>query len=630
MKNLKYFPFERNRYFYGKLLGVDDFEAEQRYINDKRRLINRFLHGCGVVCGLNVVPVGDDAVSVEPGMALDFAGREIIVDEPVTRKLTQIEGFSFDGDEGEGNSSYLYLCIEYAEYEKNEVYSVAGSGAGQQAQYNRIAEGCHLYLTGVEPEQENNTYYEERKTLYWGNGVRISQIFPRYARSGSAFDVRVIVENMGQKQPISFRYELALDCLKKDGRHWVKVEFDEKNHEKARRYEIPVTLQANDAAGVCGWAKLREGSFFLSVGGAPVAAQAAVEHTVELTREAVEDVVSRRYFAGAMREVKSKTYHQSIYLAKILLFQAGSTVVIDDIEEMPFAQYLCSGVLSGIRELAAARRQTQILRYLERDARQLERDVRPPERDAWQPEQGARQPERDARHPERDVRKPEQDARQSERYVRQPGKSEEKQGAFTPVQTVSGTEVIELGIGGIRGQKFFTPPITHGLGPGDISIVCAVAGSASGPSNIYYGEPEIFEDRGREVTARTAVRADTANGTFVIGIMLTEPTTAKRVKLYWTAFCDRTEDRGEKAGRTLFLKPDMIYLKLREDYYFEPVFTGVSDRRVIWSVTEEGGGTIDENGMYTAPAVPGIYEIAARSAAYPKLCATAYVVVRDI
>lgn len=588
MKNLKYFPFERNRYFYGKLLGVDDFEAEQRYINDKRRLINRFLHGCGVVCGLNVVPVGDDAVSVEAGMALDFAGREIIVDEPVTRKLTQIEGFSFDGDEGEGNSSYLYLCIEYAEYEKNEVYSVAGSGAGQQAQYNRIAEGYHLYLTGVEPEQENNAYYEERKTLYWGNGIRISQIFPRYATSGSAFDVRVIVENMGQKQPISFRYELALDCLKKDGRHWVKVEFDEKNHEKARRYEIPVTLQANDAAGVCGWAKLREGSFFLSVGGAPVAAQAAVEHTVELTREAVEDVVSRRYFAEAMREVKSRTYHQSIYLAKILLFQAGATVVIDDIEEMPFAQYLCSGVLSGIRELAAARRQTQILRYLERGARQ-------PEQDAWHPAKG-----------------------------------EEKQDPCTPVQTVSGTEVIELGIGGVRGQKFFTPPITHGLGPGDISIVCAVAGSASGPSNIYYGEPEIFEDCGREVAARTAVRADTANGTFVIGIMLTEPTTAKRVKLYWTAFCDRTEDCGEKNGRTLFLKPDMIYLKLREDYYFEPVFTGVSDRRVIWSVTEECGGTIDENGMYTAPAVPGIYEIAARSAAYPKLCATAYVVVRDV
>ena len=55
MKNLKCFPFERNRYFYGKLLSVEDFETEQKYFNDKRRTINRFLFGSGVVCGLNVV-----------------------------------------------------------------------------------------------------------------------------------------------------------------------------------------------------------------------------------------------------------------------------------------------------------------------------------------------------------------------------------------------------------------------------------------------------------------------------------------------------------------------------------------------------------------------------------------------
>lgn len=54
MKNLKSFPFERNRYFYGKLLSVEDFETEQKYFNDKRRTVNRFLFGSGVVCGLGV------------------------------------------------------------------------------------------------------------------------------------------------------------------------------------------------------------------------------------------------------------------------------------------------------------------------------------------------------------------------------------------------------------------------------------------------------------------------------------------------------------------------------------------------------------------------------------------------
>lgn len=583
MKNLKYFPYERNRYFYGKLLGVEDFEAEQKYMNDKRRLINRFMHGCGVVCGLNVVQIGEDSVTIEPGMALDFAGREIIVDEPVTRKLSELEGFSSYA-EGVESGSYVYLCIEYEEYEKNPVYSVAGTGAEEHAQYNRIAEGYHMYLTEQEPEQGNSgsyAYYEVWKTLYWGNGIRISQVFPRYAQSGGDFDARIVVENMGQKQPVSFHYELVFDCLKKDGKQWARIEFDEKEYERARRYEIPLTLEAGNGKGMCGWAKLKEGSFTLEVGGHSVDAQVSVENTVELTAEPVEAVIGRRYITQAMREIRNETYHQSIYLAKISLFGVGNTVVIDDVEEMPFGQYICSDVLSGIRELVSAQQQ-----------RSLERRI---------------------------------------------GSSDRKTSSEAPTEhvrdamvSISGAAVIELGIGGIAGQKFYSKPIVHGLGPGDVSVVCGIAGDAAKPSAVYYGAPEVFADAGREVAAKTAVKVDTVNGTFVIGIVLTEPTCAERVKLHWTAFCDRTEEYGEQAERSLFLKPDMVYLSLREDYHFEPVFHGVSDKHVIWSVTEQEGGSIDENGMYTAPAVPGIYEIVVKSAAYPKLSATAYAVVRDV
>ena len=51
MSNANFFPFARNRYFYGKLLTVRDFEVEQRYHCTKRELLNRLLHGAGVVCG---------------------------------------------------------------------------------------------------------------------------------------------------------------------------------------------------------------------------------------------------------------------------------------------------------------------------------------------------------------------------------------------------------------------------------------------------------------------------------------------------------------------------------------------------------------------------------------------------
>ena len=151
MKNLKYFPFERNRYFYGKLLTVDDFETEQKYMNDKRRMINRFLLGTGVVCGMNVVEVDTKSVSIEMGLALDFSGREIVIDTPVIKRLELIDGFHNGEDELEDNGNYdetLYLCVEYAETEKDPVHNVAGGGNSlQQVEYNKYREGYHLFIT---------------------------------------------------------------------------------------------------------------------------------------------------------------------------------------------------------------------------------------------------------------------------------------------------------------------------------------------------------------------------------------------------------------------------------------------------------------------------------------------------
>ena len=48
--------FKRLNYFYGQMLGAEDFRAEQNYFREKLKLHNRCLHGYGVVCGLRVVP----------------------------------------------------------------------------------------------------------------------------------------------------------------------------------------------------------------------------------------------------------------------------------------------------------------------------------------------------------------------------------------------------------------------------------------------------------------------------------------------------------------------------------------------------------------------------------------------
>lgn len=73
---------ERNRYFHGQMLYDRNFRLETDYHNHKRWLINRLVIGWGVVCGLGIRACeGDEpAIIVEPGLALDRWGREIVVD----------------------------------------------------------------------------------------------------------------------------------------------------------------------------------------------------------------------------------------------------------------------------------------------------------------------------------------------------------------------------------------------------------------------------------------------------------------------------------------------------------------------------------------------------------------------
>ena len=75
--------FERMHYRSGMLLTADEFATEQTYHVERRRLLNRMLHGAGIVSGLEVTGGPDDgAVTVSPGFALDARGREILICEP--------------------------------------------------------------------------------------------------------------------------------------------------------------------------------------------------------------------------------------------------------------------------------------------------------------------------------------------------------------------------------------------------------------------------------------------------------------------------------------------------------------------------------------------------------------------
>ena len=68
---------QRNRYFRGKLLTVADYRLEQQYHIERRRMLNRALHGWGVVTGF-AVEAAEGALRISPGLAFDRHGRELV------------------------------------------------------------------------------------------------------------------------------------------------------------------------------------------------------------------------------------------------------------------------------------------------------------------------------------------------------------------------------------------------------------------------------------------------------------------------------------------------------------------------------------------------------------------------
>jgi len=77
----------RNQYFEGKRLTADSFRVEQSYLLERRRLLNRAIHGWGVVYGYSLKPApasghrtqdNSGALDIGTGLALDECGRELL------------------------------------------------------------------------------------------------------------------------------------------------------------------------------------------------------------------------------------------------------------------------------------------------------------------------------------------------------------------------------------------------------------------------------------------------------------------------------------------------------------------------------------------------------------------------
>ena len=128
----KFEPLERPNFFFGRLLSIEDLQLEQEYVLARLRRLNRLVHGWGVVTGLGVSKEGSNTVVVQPGVAIDCMGNEIVLGKERKISLTAFVG-------------RRYLVIGHAEVGVDEVVTASGT------QHAKLRESVHIELVHLNP-----------------------------------------------------------------------------------------------------------------------------------------------------------------------------------------------------------------------------------------------------------------------------------------------------------------------------------------------------------------------------------------------------------------------------------------------------------------------------------------------
>jgi len=137
---------ERLNYFNGQFLTEEDLKAEQEYFRKKQKLHNRYLHGCGIVFGLEVLVVKDNRILIDFGLALDCFGNEIVLCEPIEKDLPI-------------DKSNLYVFLHYRECpsEPIPVPTTPATSSENNQTYSRIKESFDITFEANNPWSGNKS-----------------------------------------------------------------------------------------------------------------------------------------------------------------------------------------------------------------------------------------------------------------------------------------------------------------------------------------------------------------------------------------------------------------------------------------------------------------------------------------
>jgi hypothetical protein len=589
--NTDFFPLERNRYFYGKLLTVRDFEIEQKYTRNSSQLMRRLVYGAGVVCGLGVGASDDSTLLIESGMAIDYLGRMVTVEEPMLRKLQMI-----DGQETLKGSESAYLCLEYQESNREPVNAV-GAASGESRQYNITREGSHLFLTSQEPDYRallEASGKENVSVLYTSDELSLVLAVPEAVCAGREFTAELLVVKNEKTPPIFFQLSGDSGFVdSEDGR--IHLEFRESPEETRRVYQVGFRMKARQMSDLQSPFLPSGGEIDLELGSHRYKNYVEVGAKCFLCRDSYQLAARKRRMDNLEQRLKGRDL--PIYLAKLeLLHSAGSTFIVS-VTNLPFAQRVTQE--TGSSDDGGPRTVTTSVRSLE----------------YWQkPDVKANyQPSTGALHFDFGIPSPEQ----------------------YDYAVSHGTVDLTLP-GGMRvNRKIYSEEIPHGLGPGTVDVRLSIefADHGSGDETaLCFGNSEIFvksKEKNNIPWVEAAAVVYPRRGTMRIGLWLHDMVEGNRLTVHYFAQKPERDTSRILAQRRIGLSitPEFSHVALRGTIRFQAEVTGSEDKSVRWSVKEDNGGVIDHNGIYQAPELPGTYEIVAVSNSDESVTASAFVIV---
>lgn len=156
-------PLERPVYFTGRLLTVEDLQRDQDFLLGRLRRLNRFARGWGIVTGLDV-SVDGTTVTVEPGLAIDCAGNEIVLASSETVAI-------------EGTASRGYVVISFAEAFVGAVPAIDG-----ELRFSRAREAAVIELLSTNPNRRHRAMGPRTPGCGDAHGLSIATLSKRGLR----------------------------------------------------------------------------------------------------------------------------------------------------------------------------------------------------------------------------------------------------------------------------------------------------------------------------------------------------------------------------------------------------------------------------------------------------------------